>query len=116
MQTARFVAALAPILLVSLCPGQAPDQVKFEVASVKANTSGAGDFSNDVTPEGRLALAISRGGTSSAGHTSCGIFRFQEVPDGSRARVSTSKLGLRLRYRAKRWTKCCGVCSPNASN
>jgi uncharacterized protein (TIGR03435 family) len=55
MQTARFVAALAPILLVSLCPGQAPDQVKFEVASVKANTSGAGDFSNDVTPEGRFS-------------------------------------------------------------
>src|ERR1700688_502543 len=55
MQTARFVAVLAPILLVSLSLGQAQDQLRFEVASVKANTSGAGDFSNDITPEGRFS-------------------------------------------------------------
>lgn len=55
MQTARFVAAaLAPVLLSSLTPINAQDQVKFEVASVKVNTSGTGDFSEGITPEGRL--------------------------------------------------------------
>jgi uncharacterized protein (TIGR03435 family) len=55
MQTARFVAALAPLLLIGFSPSQAQDQLKFEVASVKANTSGTGDFSNDITPEGRFS-------------------------------------------------------------
>jgi uncharacterized protein (TIGR03435 family) len=56
MQTARFLAALAPILLVSLTPSHAQDQAKFEVASVKANTSGPQTgFSLNVTPEGRFS-------------------------------------------------------------
>jgi uncharacterized protein (TIGR03435 family) len=55
MQTARFVATLAPILLVSLIPCKAEDQARFEVASVKANTSGTGDFSQGITPEGRFS-------------------------------------------------------------
>src|ERR1051326_6447263 len=54
MQTARFLAVLAP-MLVSLSSGYAQDQVKFEVASIKANTSGPQTgFSIDFTPEGRL--------------------------------------------------------------
>jgi uncharacterized protein (TIGR03435 family) len=56
MQTARFVAALAPMLLASLSPSHAQDQVKFEVASVKANTSGSQTFSINSTDGGRFSV------------------------------------------------------------
>jgi uncharacterized protein (TIGR03435 family) len=55
MQTARFAAALTLALLINLSPSEAQGQAKFEVASVKANTSGSQDFSVDITPEGRVS-------------------------------------------------------------
>ena len=55
MRTSRFVMVVVLMLLASLSPGHAQDRLKFEVASVKTNTSGAGDFSNDITPEGRFS-------------------------------------------------------------
>ncbi len=56
MHTARFVAAaLSLTLLVSLSPGRAQDQAKFEVAPVKANSSGSQSFSLNITPEGRFS-------------------------------------------------------------
>jgi len=52
MRTARCVA----LLLASLSEGHAEDQAKFEVASVKTNTSGPlAGFSEDITPEGRFS-------------------------------------------------------------
>ena len=41
MRTARPVAVLGPMLLAILAPSHAQDQAQFEVASVKANTSGS---------------------------------------------------------------------------
>src|SRR5437016_3121705 len=56
MQTARVVAALAPMLLASLSPSHAQDQVQFEVASVKANTSGSQTFSINSTAGERFSV------------------------------------------------------------
>lgn len=53
MRTTRFVAVLAPMLVATLSQSHAQDQVKFEVASIKANASGSQtEFSFDITPEG----------------------------------------------------------------
>jgi len=55
MRTARLMAALGPMLLAILGPSHAQDQAQFEVASVKANTSGSQAFSINTTPEGRFS-------------------------------------------------------------
>jgi len=51
MRTAVFVA----VFLTGLSASHAEDQVRFDVASVKTNTSGPlAGFSEDITPEGRF--------------------------------------------------------------
>jgi uncharacterized protein (TIGR03435 family) len=57
MHAGRFAAAvLAPVLVASLSPSQAQDQIKFEVASVKPNTSGSQAFTINSGAGGRFSV------------------------------------------------------------